>query len=54
MKNITKISILFVLCLSSAISAQNERPIEVLLEVLSQNHMGSVTDVFTLEEIQVI
>lgn len=54
MKNITKILILFVFCLSSAISAQNERPIEVLLEVLSQNHMGSVTDVFTLEEIQVI
>jgi hypothetical protein len=34
--------------------AQNERSIDELLVVLSQNHMGKVTDVFTLDELQLI
>jgi len=54
MKTITKILLFFTLCLFGIITGQNERPINELLEVLSENHMGSVTDVFTLEEIQVI
>jgi hypothetical protein len=54
MKNITRILALFILCLCGTITSQNARPITELLDELSQNHMGSVLDVFTLDEIKVI
>ncbi len=53
MKKITTILFLLIMA-TGVVTSQNERSIEELLEVLSQNHMGSVTDVFTLEEIQII
>jgi len=54
MKNISQILAIFFLLFSFTVNTQNARPIAELLEELSQNHMGSVTDVFTLDEIQVI
>ncbi len=51
MKNITRILAVFILCLSGTVTSQNERPIEELLEVLSQNHMGSISDVFNQGEL---
>ena len=54
MKKFTKFLFILFLCSTGISSSQNERSIEELLEVLSQNHMGSVTDIFTLEELQII
>ncbi len=54
MKQITQIVFVILVSICSTLTSQTERPINELLEVLSQNHMGSVTDVFSLEEIQVI
>lgn len=54
MKKFKKTLFILFLCTTGICISQNERSIEELLEVLSQNHMGSVTDVFTLEEIQII
>ena len=54
MKIITRILAILILFLSGTITSQNSRPIAELLVELSKNHMGSVTDVFTLDEIQVI
>jgi len=54
MKNLKKIVFVFSLCICGTITSQTERPIAELLEVLSQNHMGSVTDVFNLSEIELI
>lgn len=54
MKNVTGILAIIILCISGTITSQNARPINELLDILSQNHMGSVTDVLSLEEIQLI
>lgn len=54
MKILTKIVLLLSLCICGTMTSQTERPISELLEELSKNHMGSVTDVFTLQEIQTI
>lgn len=54
MKNYYTLLLLCVFCITFSASSQSERPLNELLDLLSQNHMGSVTDVFTLEEIQVI
>ena len=51
MKNITRILAVFILLLSATATSQNERPIAELLEVLSQNHMGSISDVFNQGEL---
>ncbi len=37
--------------LSGTVSSQNERPVAELLEVHSQNHMGSISDVFNPGEL---
>lgn len=52
MKILTKGLVLLLLCFCGTITSQTERPINELLSILSQNHMGSVTDVFSLDEIQ--
>ncbi len=54
MKTIKRILLFIIFCISGIITSQNERSIHELFEVLSENHMGSVTDVFTLEELQII
>lgn len=54
MKNISLIFSIVLFSFFCNTYAQTERSINELLEVLSQNHMGNVTDIFTLEELQLI
>jgi hypothetical protein len=54
MKRITLLIIVLLCSFFWNTHAQNVRPIDELLEVLSQNHMGKVTDVFSIEELQII
>lgn len=52
MKVFNSIILLLGLLLTVPSASQNRTNIDTLLERLNENHMGSVTDVFTLEELQ--
>jgi hypothetical protein len=52
MKVFPAIMMLFGLLMSAPITSQNGTDISDLLERLNQNHMGSVLEVFTLDELQ--
>ena len=54
MKKIIFILFLCLLSISTTIYSQNRATLEELLERLSENHMGSVTDVFTTEELNIL
>ncbi len=54
MKNITFILVVGLLILTSSIKAQDNTTLDILLDRLSENHMGSVTDVFTNEELEIL
>jgi hypothetical protein len=54
MKHFNLMMFVILLCICGTVTSQTVRPVSELLEILSQNHMGSVTDVFSLEEIQII
>lgn len=52
MKKITRICFLGLALIFSGIQAQTVSPIEDLMDRLSENHMGSIHDVFSPEELQ--
>lgn len=54
MKNITLLFSIVLLSFFCNTYAQTERSLDELLVILSQNHMGKVTEVFTLEELQLL
>jgi len=54
MKTITLFLFSCLLCFGNSLLAQPETSIETLLERLSENHMGSVSDVFSNEELVVL
>ncbi|KAA3622527.1 MAG: hypothetical protein DWP94_08045, partial [Flavobacterium sp.] len=54
MRTITKICAFLALSLTITVSAQQTRSISELMEVLKQNHMGSITDVFSTAEIALL
>lgn len=54
MKKCTAVFVFCVLCFGISLFAQTESTLESLLERLQENHMGRVSDVFTLEERQIL
>ncbi|MBV1924699.1 MAG: T9SS type A sorting domain-containing protein [Flavobacteriaceae bacterium] len=54
MKKITLILFLCLISFNTSIYSQNKATLDELLDRLSENHMGSVTDVFSTEEIETL
>ncbi len=54
MNKITKVFVFCFFSFSLSMIAQTESTLENLLEKLQENHMGSISDVFTLEEQQIL
>lgn len=54
MRTITTFCILVAVSLSFTLTAQQTRSIPVLMDLLQENHMGSITDVFTQAEIALL